>query len=165
MVRLSLLETCRSQGKHQHVASLGMAELPLAIAGRLRFWTQPHPRLDRLANPLSKEDRGNVLAAVHAGVPMVTADERRALQRQVATDEIKFWERMQGVNEELSNGNRELAVRAEAHQRKLRPRKSLANMSLRRATASPDLIAAKTRPARDRDRSAAARPRSRSKRC
>lgn len=54
-----------------------------------------------------------MLAAVHARIPMVTADERRALQREVAADESKFWEAMQESNEGLSTGYRWLAASAE----------------------------------------------------
>jgi hypothetical protein len=80
-LHLRLVETRRINGKvrQEHFASLGSIEIPQTIPDRIAFWQQLHERLARLANRLTGEAQGKVLAAVHARVPMVTPDEQRAL--------------------------------------------------------------------------------------
>jgi hypothetical protein len=114
-LQVSLVETRRSEGRvrHEHVAGLGSAVLPLSPQTRLQFWEQLHPRLARLANRLDGTAQAKVLAAVHARIPMVTGEERRALQIEAAQTEAEFWEVMQGSNEDMSAGHRVLATTAE----------------------------------------------------
>ena len=114
-LQLSLVETRRDAGKirHEHVASLGAARLPLSPETRLEFWEKLYPRLARLANRLDGDGQAKVLAAVHTRIPMVTGAERRALQLEAAKDEAKFWDVMQESNEEMSASHRALATTAE----------------------------------------------------
>jgi hypothetical protein len=76
---MSLVETRRENGRvrHEHVASLGSVETPLTVAERVAFWSRLHERLARLSNRIDDETQGKVLGAVHARVPMPTADEQR----------------------------------------------------------------------------------------
>jgi hypothetical protein len=62
----------------------------MTIAGRVAFWRELHPRLDKLANRIGG-GLVKILDAVHARIPMVTIDEIRDLQRQNAEADIKFW--------------------------------------------------------------------------
>ena len=92
-LQLSLVETRRVNGKvrHEHVASLGSVETPPTVAGRIAFWQRLHQRLAQLGNRLDGEAQAKVLGAVHARVPMVTADEQRALQLEHAKADAKQW--------------------------------------------------------------------------
>lgn len=114
-LQVSLVEKRRVDGKvrYEHIGSLNAVRLPLSPETRLEFWEKLHPRLARLANRLDSDGQAKVLAAVHARIPMVTGDERRALQLEAAKNEAKFWEVMQGSNEEMSTGHRDLAAIAE----------------------------------------------------
>src|SRR5215471_6301036 len=114
-LQVSIVETRRAAGRvhHEHVGGLGSARLPLSVETRLEFWEKLHPRLARLANRVDSEAQTKILAAVHAPIPMVTGEERRALQLEAAKDEAKFWEVMQKTNEEMSVGHRALAAMAE----------------------------------------------------
>jgi hypothetical protein len=114
-LQVSIVETRRIEGRvrHEHVAGLGAARLPLSPETRLEFWEKLHPRLVRLANRLDGEAHAKILAAVHERIPMVTGDERRALQLEAARGEAKFWEVMQESNEEMSLGHHGLAIVAE----------------------------------------------------
>ena len=116
-LQLSLVETRRLNGRvqHEHIGGLGSARLPLSPETRLEFWTKLHPRLARLANRLDDAAQATVLAAVHARIPMVTGDERRALQLEAAKADLKFWEVMQESNEEMSGGYRAMATDADRH--------------------------------------------------
>jgi hypothetical protein len=85
-LQTSLIETRRVDGKvrHEHIASLGSIILPPSVADRITFWQRLHDRLAKLSNRVTAEDQGKVLGAVHAKVPMITADEQRALQLENA---------------------------------------------------------------------------------
>jgi hypothetical protein len=113
-LQVSLVETRRTAGRvrHEHVAALGSARVPLSRQNRLQFWEQLHPRLARLANRLDSEAQAKILASVHARVPMVTADERQALQIVAAKFDVTFWEVMRDSNAEMSLGQQQLAVAA-----------------------------------------------------
>jgi hypothetical protein len=95
-LQTSLIETRRVDGKvrHEHIASLGSIILPPSVADRITFWQRLHDRLAKLSNRVTAEDQGKVLGAVHAKVPMVTADEQHALQLENAKADAPFWDRM-----------------------------------------------------------------------
>jgi hypothetical protein len=114
-LQVSLVETRRTDGRvrHEHVAALGSAQLPLSPQNRLQFWEQLHPRLARLANRLDSEAQARTLASIHARIPMVNADERQALQIEAAKRDVTFWEVMRDSNAELSLGQQQLAQTAE----------------------------------------------------
>jgi hypothetical protein len=58
---------------------------------RLAFWQRLHQRLAQLANRVDAATQARVLAAVHARVPMVTADEQRTTQLDNAKADQTFW--------------------------------------------------------------------------
>jgi hypothetical protein len=109
---LSLVETCRVNGKvkAEHVASLGSIATPQTVAGRVAFWAQLHERLARLGNRLDGAAQGKVLGAVHARVPMVTADEQRALQLENAKADAEQWERFHGMHAATAEDHKGLAA-------------------------------------------------------
>jgi hypothetical protein len=111
-LQAGLVETRRVNGKvrHEHVASLGSIEIPQAIPVRLTFWQQLHERLARLANRLTGEARGKVLAAVHARIPMVTPDEQRTLQLENAKAAAAFWEGLHGAQTATVEGHKGLVA-------------------------------------------------------
>jgi hypothetical protein len=77
--------------RQEHVASLGSIKTPLTVTDRIAFWARLHERLARLGNRVDGAAQGKVLAAVHGRVPMVTADERQALQLENAKLDAKQW--------------------------------------------------------------------------
>ena len=54
-----------------------------------------------------------MLGAVHAKVPMVTADEQRALQLENAKADAQFWDRMADMYAGTATDHKGLAARAE----------------------------------------------------
>ncbi len=71
---------------------------PPSVADRIAFWAHLHERLGKLANRVNAEAQGKVLAAIHAKVPMVTADEQRTLQLENAKADVQFWDSMSGLH-------------------------------------------------------------------
>jgi hypothetical protein len=111
-LQLSLVETRRADGKvrHEHVASLGSIETPPTVADRVAFWARLHERLARLSNRLDGEAQGKVLGAVHARVPMVTADEQRVLQLENAKADAGQWSRLHGMHAATVEDHKALAA-------------------------------------------------------
>jgi hypothetical protein len=115
---VGLIENHRVAGKisQEHVADLGAIDghmLPGFYAGldpataaqvqgpkwmrrsvreRGWFWDALHDRLSRLANRIDAEARGKIMGAVHARIPMLTVDEREALPKWEAEEELKAWQ-------------------------------------------------------------------------
>jgi hypothetical protein len=56
------------------------------------FWDALHDRLSRLANRIDAEARGKIMGAVHARIPMLTVDEREALPKWEAEEELEAWQ-------------------------------------------------------------------------
>ena len=114
-LQTSLIETRRVDGKvgHEHIASLGSIILPPSVADRITFWQRLHDRLAKLANRIDPEMHGKVLGAVHDRVPMVTADEQRALQLENAKADAQFWDRMADMHAGTAADHKGLAARAE----------------------------------------------------
>jgi hypothetical protein len=111
-LQVSLIETRRADGRvrHEHIASLGSAPITPTTADRIAFWSALHERLAKLGNRLVGEAQGKVLGAVHARIPMVTADEQRALQLENAESDERFWTRMHGLNHATAEDNKGLAT-------------------------------------------------------
>ena len=109
---MSLVETRRENGKvrHEHVSSLGSVETPLTVAGRIEFWGRLHERLARLSNRLDSETQSKVLGAVHARVPMPTADEQRGLQLENAKTDADQWEWIHGTHAAMVQDHKGLAA-------------------------------------------------------
>jgi len=107
----SLVETRRVEGrvKHQHVASLGSISIDPNISDRMTFWAALHQRLARLSNRISNNDHHKALAAIHERVPMVKADEQRALQRENTEYDLRFWSSLRDMKESNIVGRKRLA--------------------------------------------------------
>jgi predicted Zn-dependent protease len=114
-LQASLIETRRVDGKvrHEHIASLGSVILPLSVADRITFWNRLHERLAKLSNRIDAETHGKVLGAVHARVPMVTADEQRALQLENAKADAQFWDGIADMHAAMAADHKGLSARAE----------------------------------------------------
>jgi hypothetical protein len=113
-LQVSLIETRRIAGRvhHEHVASLGTIDVPLSVVARIAFWGPLHERLRRLGNRLGAETHGKILGAVHARIPMVTADEQVALQTENAERDARFWSHMGDTLAERIKGHEQLAAKA-----------------------------------------------------
>jgi hypothetical protein len=114
-LQTSLIENRRVDGKvrHERIASLGSITLSPSVADRITFWQRLHGRLAKLSNRVTTEDQSKVLGAVHAKVPMVTADEQRALQLENAKADAQFWDRMADMYGGTATDHKGLAARAE----------------------------------------------------
>jgi hypothetical protein len=114
-LQVSLVETRRLDGKvhHEHIASLGSIETPPTVPSRITFWQKLHERLGKLSNRVDAATQRKVLGEVHARIPMVTADEQRALQLENAEAEARFWSTFHDMNAEQVEGHKGLAALAE----------------------------------------------------
>jgi hypothetical protein len=83
----------------------------MTIAGRVAFWRELRPRLDKLANRIGAEQI-KILDAVHARIPMVTIDEQRTLQRENAEADARLWEGLRDMNAEQAEGHKEIAAKS-----------------------------------------------------
>ena len=140
-LQASLIETRRIDGKvrHEHIASLGSVDEPPSVDGRIAFWQRLHERLGKLSNRLDAAAQAKVMAAVHARIPMVTADEQRALQLENAKDDLRFWDALADMHASTVEGNKGLAAAAE---------RTIAKSEAERANAAEHVEQAKERIAR-----------------
>jgi hypothetical protein len=113
-LQASLIETRRIDGKvrHEHVASLGSVILPPSVADRITFWQRLHERLGKLSNRVNADTQAKVLGLVHARIPMVTADEQRALQIENAEADVQFWSGIRDMNTATAEDHKGLAAKA-----------------------------------------------------
>jgi hypothetical protein len=113
-LQVSLRESRRIGGKPrcEHIASLGSIPEPMTTADRVAFWARLHQRLANLANRIGADEQGKILGAIHARIPMVTIDDMRAVQRENAEADEKFWSGLQGMNTEQADGHKELAAKS-----------------------------------------------------
>jgi hypothetical protein len=114
-LQASLVETRRIDGKvrHEHIAGLGSVEMPLSVEGRLAFWQRLHERLAKLSNRVDAAMHGKLLGDIHVRIPMVTLDERRALQLRNAEADERFWESIHDMHAGTVEGHKGLAAKAE----------------------------------------------------
>jgi hypothetical protein len=93
-LQISLAAACWANGRprQEHIASLGSIPLTMAPADRIAFWTRLHQRLDALSNRIDAVQRGAILAAIHARIPMPTPDDQQAVQLEQAQADAKFWQ-------------------------------------------------------------------------
>jgi hypothetical protein len=68
----------------------------------------------RLANRVSADEQTKIYAALHARIPMVTAEEQRAIQAENAQDDLRFWDALRDMNASLIDGHKGLIATAEA---------------------------------------------------
>jgi hypothetical protein len=115
-LQVSLIETCRVGGKvrHEHIASLGSIVTPLSIADRIAFWQRLHERLGKLANRLDAEGQAKILGAIHAKVPMVTAEEQHQLKLENAEADERLWGSLRDMHESTVADHKQLIAKAEA---------------------------------------------------
>jgi hypothetical protein len=115
-LQVSLIETRWAAGKvrSEHVAGLGSIEEPSSVAGRMAFWQALHDRLRRLANRIDAAQQAVIMGKIHERIPIVTPEEKRALQLENATADVKFWSALQDMNEEQAQGHKAMAASAEA---------------------------------------------------
>jgi hypothetical protein len=75
-LQASLSTTRRDGGRvrHDHVAGLGSVPITPTVTDRIAFWTKLHQRLDALSNRIDAAQRGTILSAIHARIPMPTMD-------------------------------------------------------------------------------------------
>jgi hypothetical protein len=100
---VSLRESRRVAGKVQseHIASLGAISLPMTVASRVAFWMGLHERLAKLANRVAGENHGKILGAVHARIPMVTAEESEAERKSHIAAEVAEWRKIEAFYERI----------------------------------------------------------------
>jgi hypothetical protein len=110
-LQVSVVESRRVAGKVcvEHITSLGSVGEPATNAERVAFWGNLHRRIDALANRIGEDDRAKIIGAIHARIPMVTIDEIRALQRENAESDEKFWSVFQGMNADFATGQKVIA--------------------------------------------------------
>jgi hypothetical protein len=99
-LQVSLIETRRLAGKvqHEHIAGLGSISTAPSTADRIAFWERLHAKLTKLSNRIDAETHGKVLGAIHARIPMVTADEQQALQIENAEADELLWSRLHDMH-------------------------------------------------------------------
>ena len=114
-LQASLVETRRTDGKvrHEHVASFGSVEWPPSVEARIAFWQRLHERLAKLSNRVDATAQAKILGAIHARIPMVTVDERRAQQIENAKANERFWSGFYDMHTETVDGNKGLVTTAE----------------------------------------------------
>ena len=65
--------------QHEHIAGLGSVPTPPEVVDRIAIWQVLHQQLARLTNRVDAMAQAKIMSAVHARIPMVTADELRGL--------------------------------------------------------------------------------------
>ena len=88
-LQASLMQTRRVSGKmrSEHIASLGSIDAEVSVCERLAFWAKLPERIARLANRVGSDEHAKIYGALHARIPMVTAEEQRAIQEARATSD------------------------------------------------------------------------------
>jgi hypothetical protein len=114
-LQVSLTATRWNGGKvrHEHVAGLGSVPLSPSAADRIAFWTKLHQRLDALGNRVAAEQRGAILTAIHARIPLPTMDDHQAVQLERARADARFWETLAEMQAERIEGNKALLTTAQ----------------------------------------------------
>jgi hypothetical protein len=114
-LQISVVDTRRVNGtvRHEHVASFGSVPLPPSIADRIDFWERLHDRLAKLGNRIGSEHHAKILGATHVRVPMVTLDERRALQLDDAKEDLRQWSALEDMHAATAAEHKALIARAE----------------------------------------------------
>jgi hypothetical protein len=109
-LQVSVVETRRIDGKvrHEHIASLGSIEVSPSIADRVAYWCELHQRLGRLSNRFSHDTHGKLIGQIHARIPIPTPDEQRALQKDNAEADERFWSNIQHMNAATTEKHKDL---------------------------------------------------------
>ena len=109
------MQTRRVDGKvrSEHIASLGSVDADLSRQGRFAFWAELPGRLARLANRVGPDEHGKIYGALHARIPMVTAEEQCAVQEENFKGDERFWEAMRDMGTASVEEHKALIARAE----------------------------------------------------
>jgi hypothetical protein len=86
----------------------------VSVRERLAFWAKLPGRLARLANRVGVDEHGKIYGALHARIPMVTAEEQCAVQEENAKGDERFWEAMRDLNASHIEGHKAHIALAEA---------------------------------------------------
>jgi hypothetical protein len=89
--------------------------VPLAPspADRIAFWTKLHQRLDALSNRVDAAQRGDVLTAIHARIPMPTLDDQQAVQLERAQAAAAFLQQVTDMAADDIGSHKELLASTE----------------------------------------------------
>jgi hypothetical protein len=137
-VTLSATRWDAGKVRHEHVAALGSVPLSPSPADRIAFWTKLHQRLDALGNRVDFAQRGAILTAIHARIPMPTMDDHQAVQLERAQADARFWETLAEMHTDDIEGHKGLLAIA---QRKIAEGEPLAADTAAKAKAAKDRLA------------------------
>ena len=114
------MQTRRVDGKvrSEHIASLGSVDADVSVRERLAFWAKLPERLARLGNRVGPEEHAKIYGALHARIPMVTAEEQRAVQEENFKDDERFWDTMRDLNASHIEGHKALIARGRGEDRR-----------------------------------------------
>ena len=118
--------------------ALDRCRFALSPTDRLAFWTKLHQRLDALGNRVDAAQRGAILSAIHARIPMPTMDDHQAVQLERAQADARFWETLAEMHTDDIEGHKGLLAMA---QRKIAEREPLAADTAAKAKAAKDRLA------------------------
>jgi hypothetical protein len=131
-VSLSAARRVAGRPKQEHVTSLGSIPVKMTVEDRLQFWKALHERLGKLDNKLSNDDRMKLLGQVHKRIPMVTAEEVRALQREREEHRLQFWSEHGDDNDVVGSLNA-LVAHAKKQLEQMRPVQEIARREIAEA--------------------------------
>jgi hypothetical protein len=139
-LQASLVATHRTDGRvrHEHVASLGSVPRLPSPDDRIAFWTKLHQRLDALGNRVDAAQRGTILTAIHARIPLPTLDDQQTVQLERAREAARFWEMLAGSYADDIEGHKGLLA---STQRAIAAREPLAADTAAKAQAAKDRLA------------------------
>ena len=112
-VTLSATRWDAGKVRDEHVGGLGSVPLSPATADRIVFWIKLHQRLAALGNRVDATQRGAILTAIHARIPMPTMDDHQAVQLEHARADARFWETFADMQAERIEGNKGLLATAQ----------------------------------------------------
>jgi hypothetical protein len=114
-LQVSLIRSHRVDGKvrHEHVAMLGTVDAPPSVAERLVFWQRLHERMAKLGNRIDAATQAKLYGDIHARIPMVIADEVRALQLANARADEQTWSSLADLHAATASDHERLIATAE----------------------------------------------------
>jgi len=115
-LKVSIVETARTDAgvRQSHVASLGSVPLSPSPADRVRFWVRVHQRLATLSNRLDDKTRSAIMAALHARIPIPTAEDQEAAQNAGREANANLFATLRDKHRGLAEVHRQAAEREAA---------------------------------------------------
>jgi hypothetical protein len=104
----------------------------------MAFWRKLHQRLDALSNRIDAAQRGAIIAAIHARIPVPTLDDQQTVQLQRAREAARFWEMLAGSYADDIEGHKGLLA---STQQAIAAREPLAANTAAKAQAAKDRLA------------------------